>query len=388
MPLLNTQSVSDLAWMQRARALALRGAGYVSPNPLVGCIVVSASGDVLGEGWHERYGHPHAEPNAIADARSRGATDDDLAASTVYVTLEPCAHQGKTPPCADLLIQTGVRRVVIGMRDPFPAVDGRGIDRLREAGIDVTVGVDAANCWRMNEAFAHHVRTHRPLVTLKIAQTLDGFSATQTGDSQWVTSEESRRYVHRLRAQSDAVLVGSGTARADNPRLTVRHTSGPQPLRIVLDREGALPTSLHLFADEHAPSTVAVVAPGAEPAYADALESAGGRVVRVPTLGDHLDLSALLGALGGGEAGAPVQSLLVEAGPRLASALLAQEIADRLLAFVAPIWLGGGQRSFSLNAPDRMADAVRWPHTEWTIVGGDALLTAYRHPTPDWIAQS
>ncbi len=384
MPLLNTQSVDDLAWMQRARALALRGAGHVSPNPLVGCVIVSESGDVLGEGWHERYGEPHAEPNAIADARSRGATDDDLRASTVYVTLEPCTHQGKTPPCADLLIRTGVRRVVIGMRDPFPAVNGRGMERLREAGITVTIGVDGVNCWRMNEAFAHHVRTGRPLVTLKIAQTLDGFSATQTGDSQWITSEESRRHVHRLRATTDAVLIGSGTARADDPLLTVRHTTGPQPLRIVLDREGALSPDLHLFGDEHAASTVAVVGPDADPAYAKALVRAGGRVLRIPLSGDHLDLSALLDALGSGDAGTPVQSLLVEAGPRLASALLLHELADRLLAFVAPIWLGGGRPAFSLDPPDRMADAVRWPETEWTTFGSDALLTAYRHTAADW----
>ncbi len=385
MPLLSTQSVDDLAWMQRARALALRGAGHVSPNPLVGCVVVSPSGTMLGEGWHERYGEPHAEPNAIADARRRGATSDDLHASTVYVTLEPCAHQGKTPPCADLLIRTGVRRVVIGTRDPFAAVDGKGIERLRAAGIDVTVGIDAVNCWRMNEAFAHHIRTGRPLVTLKIAQTLDGFSATRSGDSKWVTSEESRRHVHRLRATTDAVLVGSGTARADDPRLTVRLTTGPQPLRIVLDRAGELPPDLHLFSDEYAASTVAVVAPNADPAYASALQSAGGRLLPILADGAHLDLRALLGALGRGDIGTPIQSLLVEAGPRLASAMLDLNLADRLLAFVAPVWLGDGQRSFSGDAPDRMAEATRWPETEWSIIGGDALLTAYRHAAPEWI---
>ncbi len=388
MPLLDTQAVDDLGWMQRARALALRGLGHVSPNPLVGCVVVSKSGDMLGEGWHERYGEAHAEPNALADARARGATDDDLRAATVYVTLEPCAHQGKTPPCADLLIQTGVRRVVVGMRDPFPAVDGKGIEKLRAADIEVTVGVDAQACWRMNEAFVYHVRTGRPLVTLKIAQTLDGYSATTSGDSKWITSEASRRHVHRLRAASDAVLVGSGTARADDPRLTVRHTTGPQPLRIVLDRTGDLPPSLHLFSDEHAASTVAIVAPDANPAYADALQSSGGRLLRIPTDGEHLDLSALLDALGRGDAGAPVHSLLVEGGPRLASALLRAPLADRLLTFIAPIWLGDGRPAFSGDAPNRMADAARWPETRWDTIGDDALLTAYRHTAPDWIADN
>jgi diaminohydroxyphosphoribosylaminopyrimidine deaminase/5-amino-6-(5-phosphoribosylamino)uracil reductase len=227
--MLNSQSVDDLSWMQRARALAERGAGHVSPNPLVGCVVVSERGDVLGEGWHARYGERHAEPAALADARSRGASDADLQAATVYVTLEPCAHWGKTPPCADLLAETAPRRVVVGLRDPFPAVDGKGIERLRAAGIEVTCGVDAEACWRQNEAFVHHVTTGRPLVTLKIAQTLDGFSATHSGDSQWVTGEQSRAHVHRLRATLDAVLVGSGTALADDPRLTVRLASGRQP---------------------------------------------------------------------------------------------------------------------------------------------------------------
>ncbi len=388
MSLLNTQSVDDLSWMQRARALALRGLGHVSPNPLVGCVVVSEAGEVLGEGWHERYGEPHAEPHALADARARGATDDDLRAATVYVTLEPCAHQGKTPPCADLLIQTDVRRVVVGMRDPFPAVDGKGIEKLRATGIDVTVGVDAQACWRMNEAFVHHVRTGRPLVTLKIAQTLDGYTATQSGDSKWITSEESRRHVHRLRATSDAVLVGSGTARADDPHLTVRHTTGPQPFRIVLDRAGDLPPSLHVFRDEYAASTVAIVAPDADPAYADALQSSGGRVLHIPTDGEHLDLASLLDALGRGDAGVPVQSLLVEGGPRLASALLSAPHADRLLAFIAPIWLGDGRAAFSGNAPARMDDATRWPESNWTTIGDDALLTAYRHAAPDWIAEN
>jgi diaminohydroxyphosphoribosylaminopyrimidine deaminase / 5-amino-6-(5-phosphoribosylamino)uracil reductase len=387
--------------MARCLALAARGSGHVSPNPRVGCVVVDETGAVLGEGWHGRYGGPHAEVAAIRDAEARHGAGA-LRAATLVVNLEPCAHVGKTPPCADLILEKGLPRVVVGTRDPFPAVDGRGIERLRAGGVDVIVGVLETECRRFNEAFFVHVETGRPLVVLKVAQTLDGFVATRTGHSRWVTGEPARARVHALRAALDAVLVGAGTARADDPALTVRRsevrgprsetegffsdlgplTSGLQPLRVVLDRVGALPDTLRLFTDGHAGHTLAVVAEGARPAYEAALRERGGAVLRLPERDGHLDLIALLDALGAG-AGLPggvrpVQSVLVEAGPGLASALLAADLVDRLLVFVAPTLLGDGLRAFTLPGPDRMDDARRWPETRWETVGDDVLFTAYR----------
>lgn len=384
------------ALMDRAIALARRGEGRVSPNPLVGCVVADADGQVVGEGWHGRYGGPHAEVNAVADAERHGA---NLARCTVVVTLEPCAHTGKTPPCADLLVEKRVGHVVVGMRDPFPRVDGRGIERLRAAGIDVRVGVREAACARLVEAFTTHVRTGRPFVTVKVAQTLDGFAATASGDSRWVTGEAARRRVHELRAASDAVLVGSSTARTDDPALTLRHgVTGTQPLRIVLDRTGALPSHLALFTDAFAHRTVGVVdaarcGGGPCATWQDGLTTAGGAVLPVPVSSDgHIDLAVLLDRLGGGAGlplhpddppGAPprpVQSLLVEAGPGLAAAFAAADLVDRWLVFVAPALVGRGRPALASAPVDRMADARRWTDVSWEPLGDDVLLTARRAP--------
>jgi diaminohydroxyphosphoribosylaminopyrimidine deaminase/5-amino-6-(5-phosphoribosylamino)uracil reductase len=366
--------------MRRCLALAVRGAGHVSPNPLVGAVLVGPDGAVLGEGWHGHYGGPHAEVEAVRDAEARGHAAR-LPEATLYVSLEPCSHHGKTPPCADLLVEKGIRRVVVAHEDPFPAVAGRGLARLRAAGVDVAVGVLEREAKRLNEAFLRHVATGRPLVTLKWAQTLDGQVATASGDSRWVSSEESRRLVHRWRAEADAVLVGAGTARADDPQLTVRLVEGRQPLRIVLDRAGMLPPSLRLFSDADAGRTVAVVGERAAPAYAEVLKAAGGRVLRAPERGGHLDLDALLAALGAGD-GLPdgaraVQSILVEAGPGLATAFLRRDLADRLFVFVAPKVLGAGTPAVGDLGIARMAEARGFAEAAWEPVGPDVLFRGY-----------
>lgn len=371
-------------WMERALALAANGAGRVSPNPMVGAVLVSPAGDVLGEGWHGRFGGPHAEVWAVRDAASRGHADR-LTEATLYVSLEPCSHHGKTPPCTDLIIELGIPRVVVAMEDPFPEVSGRGIAALRERGVEVTVGPCRDEAARLNEAFVHHVLTGRPLVTLKIAQTLDGRVATRTGDSRWITRLEARTLVHRWRAELDAVLVGATTARLDDPELTVRHEwagrpadDSRQPGRVVLDRIGALPASLKLFADELAGKTVAVVGEDAMPAYAAALEAAGGSLLRVPQRGGHMDLPALLALLGEGADGRqPVQSLLVEAGPRLATALLAQDLVDRLFVFVAPMLLGKGVEAIGDLDVERMAGARGFADHAWEAAGQDMLFRGF-----------
>ncbi len=371
--------------MDRALALAARAAGAASPNPLVGAVILGPDGDAWGEGWHGAAGGPHAEVWAVRDAERRGASGR-LAEATLVVTLEPCSHWGRTPPCVDLVVDRGFARVVVAHEDPFPAVAGRGIARIRDAGIPVEVGLRAAEARDLNAAFLTHVATGRPLVTLKTAATLDGQVATHTGDSRWVTGPEARARVHAWRAASDAVLVGAGTALADDPALTVREAplapGAKGPLRIVLDRTGTLPAGLRLFTD--ALPTLAVTGPDAVPAYASALEAAGGAVWRVPELGGHLDIGALLDRLGSHETPGGrrlVQSVLVEAGPGLATALLRARLVDRLRWFVAPKLVGAGTPAVRALGVDTMAEALSFARPVWDVVGPDALLSAWR-PSP------
>lgn len=366
-------------WMRRCLELAAQGAGAVSPNPMVGAVLVAPDGTLLGEGWHQAYGGPHAERHAVQDAEARhGAAA--LREATLYVNLEPCSHHGKTPPCADLILEKGIPRVVAGMVDPFPAVAGRGIERLRAHGVEVVTGVLEKACRRLNEAFVRHVRTGRPLVTLKMAQTLDGCVATAGGDARWVSGTAARQLVHTWRARMDGVLVASGTARADDPALTVRHVEGRQPVRVVLDRTGALPPTLQLFTDPFAAYTIAVTNERAEPAYAGALLAAGGRLLHVPETDGGLDLGAVLDRLGaeGGRDGLPLQSLLVEAGPRLATALFRQDLVDRFFLFVAPKLVGGGLSTLRSLGIEQMRDALTFVESDWEMVGEDLLFRGYR----------
>ena len=364
--------------MQRCLDLAMRGAGLVSPNPLVGSVVVGHDGQMLGEGWHQQYGGPHAEYHAIHEAlRNHGP--EALKEATIYVNLEPCSHFGKTPPCADLILQYGIPRVVIGMVDPHPAVQGRGIQRLRDKGLELTVGVLETTCKRLNEAFTHHIRSAKPLITLKVAQTLDGRIATASGNSKWVSGKAARTQVHEWRARLDAVLIGSGTARFDNPALTIRHTTGRQPYRIVLDREGVLPENLELFSDEHVTKTIAVVSENADPVYRSRLIASGGHVIASPTKNNHLDLHALLGILGQKNAATPtIQSILVEAGPRLSTALFEQDLVDRYFLFIAPKLIGNGMPVLNGLSIDKMADALAFPESTWEQIGDDMLFQGYR----------
>ena len=377
--------MTDAQAMDRALALAARAAGAVSPNPLVGAVVLGPGGEVWGEGWHGAWGGPHAEVWAVRDAERRGF-GERLGEATLVVTLEPCSHTGKTPPCADLVVERRFARAVVAMEDPFPAVAGRGIARIRAAGIPVDVGLRGDEARRLNAAFLTHTATGRPLVTLKVAATLDGQVATHTGDSRWVTGPEARARVHAWRAESDAVLVGAGTALVDDPALTVRDAplvpGASGPLRVVLDRAGALPPGLRLFTDEHAGRTLAVTAPGAVPAYAETLRAGGGAIWTIPEADGHLAFEALLECLGSGD-GLPgdaraVQSVLVEAGPGLATALLRARLVDRLRWFVAPKLVGAGTPAVRGLDVDAMAEALSFSDAVWETVGADALLTAWR----------
>ena len=319
--------------LERALELAERGRGTTRPNPMVGAVVVR-EGQVVGEGWHERPGEPHAEAMALeaAGERARGAT--------LYVSLEPCAHRGRTPPCADAVVAAGISRVVAAIGDPDPRTDGQGFERLRAAGIEVELadGDLARRARRQNEAFLTWAAKGRPFVTYKAAMTLDGRLAAAGGDARWVSGEESRRRVHELRAASDAVAVGMGTARADEPRLDARDVDAiRQPRRLVFG-QGPLPDGSDLEL------------------VSDSLDEALARLAREE-----------------------VQSLLLEGGPTLAGAFLRAGLIDKLLLFVAPKLVGGGDAPPLFAGPGArsLAEAIPVGELEVEQVGGDLLLTAY-----------
>jgi diaminohydroxyphosphoribosylaminopyrimidine deaminase/5-amino-6-(5-phosphoribosylamino)uracil reductase len=348
-------------FMRLAIAEAEKGQGRTSPNPAVGAVVVR-DGRVVGRGHHARAGGPHAEVVALAAAggRARGA---DL-----YTTLEPCDHFGKTPPCSRAVIAAGVRRVFVGSRDPNPKVNGRGMARLRRAGVQVVTDVLREACDRLNAPWFHFITTGRPYVTLKAAITLDGRIATGSGDSRWVTGEAARAEVHRLRDRVDAVVVGAGTALADDPLLTTRLPGGGgrDPVRVVLDSRLRLPRRLHLFHPESAAPTLVAHVTEREPrlgAGVEPLRCRAGRDGRV----DLADLLARLRARG-------VAHVLVEGGGEVHRAFLAAGLADEVLLFVAPKILGGGVPWLSGEGPARMADALRLENVEVRAVGEDLVV--------------
>ena len=366
----------DRKWMREALKLAQRGEGLVSPNPLVGCIIVSKEGDKIGEGYHQKFGGPHAEVHAVNSVKSKKL----LKGATVYVTLEPCSHHGKTPPCAELLAKLPIARVVVAMKDPNPKVNGKGLLHLKNAGIEITTGVLEDEAILLNEFFIHHQSFGRPFITLKIAQTVDGFLAAADGDSQWISGKKSRELVHKWRREYDAVLVGRSTAMADNPELTVRHVKGRQPKRIVLDGPYELPKSLNLFSDKHEDKTIVITwnkeasANDADPMLKVMQQNYfRGEVIQVSKLDGHVNLREAFNALG--ERG--ITSILVEGGQQLSSNLIEQGLVDKIHVFIAPKLLGAGTRSILNIGSFRMKEIVELRETTWKQVGNDMLLTGY-----------
>lgn len=357
--------------MRRALALARRGVGKTAPNPAVGCVIVRDRA-VVGEGWHRKAGTPHAEVHALRQAgeRARGAD--------VYVTLEPCSHHGRTPPCADALVEAGVGRVFIGMVDPNPRVCGSGIGKLRTAGIEVTTGILEDACRRINEPFMKHVTTGLPFVILKSAMTMDGKTATATGDSKWITCEESRRYVHKLRAMVDAIMVGVGTVIADDPQLTARLPRGRDPLRVVVDSTLRAPLDARVLRlDSPAPTLVATVSDDGE--RTAALESLGVEVLRCREREGRVDLRDLLARLG--ERG--VQSVLLEGGREVAGEALREGLIDKFILFYAPKLLGGadGFGLFAGQSADRMDGCRGLGRINVRRFGDDVMIEAYPEET-------
>ncbi len=353
-------------WMARCIELARKGAGSVSPNPMVGSVIVR-NGELIGNGYHERYGEPHAEVNAI-----RSVGDPELLKdATLYVNLEPCSHYGKTPPCSDLIVRMGIPRVVVGCLDPHEKVAGKGIARMRAAGVDVVTGVMEAESMELNEAFIKSHTLQQPFVTLKIAQTLDGRTAVASGESRWITSEESRREVHRLRAVTDAVLTTSRTAIADNAALTVRLCEGRNPMRVVLDRRLSLSPDHALCGAEASTLIVTSHAMLGTPRAA-VFQDKGVMLEGVGLAGAGLDVRQVFSMLHDRYS---VLSVMVECGGVLAGELVRQRLVDRLLCFIAPKLFGGdGLPSFGALGVTSPGDAVGLNFSEPRMFGPDLCV--------------
>ncbi|MES2765861.1 MAG: bifunctional diaminohydroxyphosphoribosylaminopyrimidine deaminase/5-amino-6-(5-phosphoribosylamino)uracil reductase RibD [Bacteroidota bacterium] len=343
--------MTDDQYMKRAISLALRGTGNVAPNPRVGCVIVK-NGEVIGEGWHERYGEAHAEVAAFKNAT------EDVRGATLYVTLEPCSHEGKTPPCAPLIVEKGIAEVVVGMLDPNPLVSGAGIQVLQNAGIHVRTEVLKEECAWVNRFFVKNITQKTPYVVLKTAQSLDGCIATMRGESQWITGEESRRRTHLLRAELDAVLIGKNTALLDNPSLTVRHTKGRNPKRIILDTNLSLPLGLKIFTDNDRAQTIVFCSEeAAKSRKAETLKVAGIQLETAITENGTLVLKDVLKKL---SENYKISSVLVEGGAGIFSNFLKENLADELHIFTAPILIGNGQHAFGNLATDVLKNAKRF----------------------------
>lgn len=355
--------ISDSSFMRQALELAERGRGQVSPNPLVGAVVVR-DGVVIGRGWHQRAGTEHAEIHALREAgeAARGAT--------LYVTLEPCCHHGKTPPCTDAIRASGITRVVAAITDPNPLVCGEGASCLSGDGIDITVGVLADDAKKQNEVFLKYISSDMPFVTVKLAATLDGYSAAPDGSSKWITGPDARKEVHRMRAWSDAVLVGAGTVLADNPHLTVRDAEGNDPLRIIIDPDLATPPDAAVVNDG---TMFFVQAPHADSIKAEHFRASGVTIVPVSGEHDTFSLKYVLQHI----AGLDITSVLCEGGPTLATSLFAEQLVDKIVYMVAPKLLGGGIRTLDNLGIEHIGGALKLDDVSYAQLGGDMMITGY-----------
>jgi len=342
--------------------LALARQGRTAPNPQVGAVIIRG-GQLLGEGFHPRAGEPHAEVWALRDAIARG---HDVTGATLYVNLEPCNHYGRTPPCTEAIVQAGITKVVVGTVDPDPRVQGQGLARLRQAGIEVVVGVCETACQDLNEGFCHRVRTGRPFGIWKTALTLDGAIATDTGHSFWITGPQARQRVWHLRAACDAVITGGGTVRQDNPALTSHGVSPHNPLRVVLSRTIPLPPTARLWDTQTAPTLVCTGAP--HPSL-DTLRAQGVEVAVLPEC-TPIAVAELLAHRG-------CNTILWECGPGLATPALAMGLVQKIWAFVAPKILGSGRSPLASLGIERMDQALTLQRLQWETIGPDLLVTGY-----------
>ncbi|HPM42477.1 MAG TPA: bifunctional diaminohydroxyphosphoribosylaminopyrimidine deaminase/5-amino-6-(5-phosphoribosylamino)uracil reductase RibD [Candidatus Omnitrophota bacterium] len=360
---------TDEKYMRLAIGLARKAEGMTSPNPIVGAVVVR-KGSLIGTGYHHKCGLPHAEVNAIkrAGSRSRG--------STMYVTMEPCDHFGRTPPCTDAIIKSGIKKVVIGAKDPNPVTNGKGVRRLRAAGVKVVSGVLEAEARNLNRPFAKYITVGMPYVTLKMAQSLDGKIATRTGDSKWISSEDSRRFVHMLRGRVDAVMVGANTVLKDDPSLLSKVSKKRQPARVVLDSsEIRIPAKAKIFENiKLSPLYIATSGEAGLARFAD-YERLGAKILYLGGSGSRVDLKRLLAALG--ELG--MTHILVEGGGDLAAGLLESKLVDEILFFIAPKIIGGRDALTAVGGAGvaRVRDAVGLKRMGCVPIGKDLLIKGY-----------
>ena len=351
--------------MARALELAANGCGHVEPNPMVGCLVARGA-EIVGEGWHSRFGGPHAEVEALAVAGDRAAQ------STIYLTLEPCCHQGKTPPCTDAVIAAGVRRAVIALRDPFPEVSGRGIAQLEAAGIEVVVGVLQQQARRLNAPYLKLLESGRPWIIAKWAMTLDGKIATRTGDSKWISCEASRRIAHELRGRVDAIVVGSGTARADDPLLTARPPGARAAARIVLDSRGSLSSESQLVQTAREVPVLVAAGPEAAESEQKRLRDTGCEVLVLDARDREERLEQLLDELGRRR----MTNVMVEGGGEVLGSLFDAGHVDEVHVFIAPKLLGGRDAPSPIAGRgfDSITAALSLEEFQWQQVGDDLYI--------------
>ncbi len=362
--------MDDRRFMQMALELAANGRGLTSPNPMVGAVVVRDQ-VVVGQGYHQAAGRPHAEVYAI------DAAGEKACGGTLYVNLEPCNHTGRTPPCTLKILSAGIRRVVIGMRDPNPGVAGGGAAFLERHGVEVCQGVCAPEAEALNEVFIKYIQTGRPFVIAKCAATLDGRIATRTGDSRWVTGEAARAFVHELRQSVDAVMVGVDTIVADDPQLTTRRAVGPSrdPLRVVLDTHARIPTSARVIRHASQADTLVVTGPGVNADVKRRIARRGVRVMETATRAGRIDLGLLLPQLGGQR----ITSVLIEGGSRVLASAFRDGIVDKACFFVAPLITGGddGVPVCRGEGVERMQECIRLTRINSRRFGDDILIEGY-----------
>jgi diaminohydroxyphosphoribosylaminopyrimidine deaminase / 5-amino-6-(5-phosphoribosylamino)uracil reductase len=360
----------DVKYMERALELAKKGAGYTNPNPLVGAVIVK-DGRIVGEGYHEVYGSHHAEVNAF-----RNATED-VKGATMYVTLEPCSHYGKTPPCAKAIVEKGIKKVIVALGDPNPEVAGRGIKILRDNGIEVVTGVLEEESRRLNEIFLKYITTKLPFCILKTAMTLDGKIAARTGDSKWITNEESRKYVHKLRHRVSSIMVGVGTIIQDDPLLNTRiqEESGSDPIRIVVDTSGRTPLEARVLNIKSNSKTIIAVTELAPQEKLKEFERIGAEVIITPLMENRVDLKYLMKALGERK----IDSVLLEGGSELNYSAMEAGIIDKVNAFIAPKFIGGREAKTPVGGLGRplMKEALMLKDIEIHRFGDDIMIEGY-----------
>ncbi|MCR1950037.1 bifunctional diaminohydroxyphosphoribosylaminopyrimidine deaminase/5-amino-6-(5-phosphoribosylamino)uracil reductase RibD [Clostridium sp. DSM 100503] len=358
----------DKKYMQLAIDLAKNGKGKVNPNPLVGAVIVK-NRKVIGQGYHKKYGGNHAEIEAINNST------ESVEGATIYVTLEPCYHYGKTPPCVDKLISSKISRVVIGSLDPNPLVSGKSIDKLKQVGIEVNVGVLEEECFRLNEVFMKYIKTKKPYVVLKSAISLDGKIATKTGESKWITGEISRLKVHELRNELSAIMIGINTVLQDDPSLTCNINNGRNPIRIIVDSNLRIPLDSKILKNSHNYKTIIATTKDADLKKKKLIEELGAEVLIIKSLNNKVDLNDLMIKLGE----LKIDGILLEGGGELNFSALKAEIVDKVMIFIAPKIIGGRNSKTSIEGEgiNLLSESYKIYNLKTENLGEDILLTGY-----------